>query len=446
MRSNVAGAAWPHISLGMAGSVAALLRQLDQTQWLPAEAVRRAQFAQLGVLSRHLVRTSDHFRHRLRQAGLAAEDLGTPDGLADLPPLRRRDLQDAGADLFASEVPASHAPIAELKSSGSTGEPLTVRRTAVNSIVWAAVTLRDHLWHDIDFRGRISSCRFSVHELRKMPDWGRPISLLFESGPSQTIPLLTPIEEIAALLAAFSPHLLQIYPSVLGPLAEHIVDRGLELPDLTSVHTIGETLPADVRSMATAALGVQVWDTYSCEEVGNVAMECPESRGYHVSEALLLEILDEDDRPCAEGETGRVVATDLHNVATPLIRYDLGDYAEVGAQPCPCGRGLPSLRRLLGRHRNLVQLPDGSRHWPVVGLYKYRDVAPIRQFQFVQRELDAIDVTMVVDRPVTDAEASALTEVIQGALGHPFTLHYTWQHEPLPRSPGGKFEEFRCEL
>jgi phenylacetate-coenzyme A ligase PaaK-like adenylate-forming protein len=61
-----------------------------------------------------------------------------------------------------------------------------------------------------------------------------------------------------------------------------------------------------------------------------------------------VEVLDEEGRPCAPGETGRVVATSLNNFAMPLIRYETGDTAEVGA-PCPCGRGLPVLTRIMGR-------------------------------------------------------------------------------------------------
>ena len=65
---------------------------------------------------------------------------------------------------------------------------------------------------------------------------------------------------------------------------------------------------------------------------------------------MILEILDEAGRPCGPGETGRVVLTDLHNFATPLIRYEIGDYAEA-AGPCPCGRGLPVATRLRGQRR-----------------------------------------------------------------------------------------------
>lgn len=59
------------------------------------------------------------------------------------------------------------------------------------------------------------------------------------------------------------------------------------------------------------------------------------------------EAMREDGTPSAPDETGRVLVTPLHNLAMPLIRYDIGGAAEVGA-PCPCGRGLPVLTRILG--------------------------------------------------------------------------------------------------
>ena len=118
-------------------------------------------------------------------------------------------------------------------------------------------------------------------------------------------------------------------------------------------------------------------DTYSSQEVGVIAIECPQGDGYHaMSEGLVVEVLRDDGEPCAAGETGHVVVTDLTNFATPLIRYDLADLAEA-AGPCACGRGLPRIRRILGRERNLLRLPDGRRFWPLVGAFEYRAGAPV---------------------------------------------------------------------
>src|SRR3546814_11153852 len=106
---------------------------------------------------------------------------------------------------------------------------------------------------------------------------------------------------------------------------------------------------------------------------------------YHAqSENVLLEVVDDDGRPCGPGETGRVLITSLHNFATPLIRYELGDYAEVGS-PCACGRGLPVIKQVLGRKRNRLILSDGRSGFPYLGDHEeVRAITPqVTEFQYI---------------------------------------------------------------
>lgn len=205
---------------------------------------------------------------------------------------------------------------------------------------------------------------------------------------------------------------------------------------------MGETVTPALRLSCAEVLGVPLVDHYSSQEVGYVALQCPESGQYHVmAENVLVEVLDDAGRPCAPGEVGRVVVSSLHNLATPMLRYELRDYAEQGA-PCPCGRGLPTLARILGRSRNLLRLPDGTRRWPVVGFYHYRDVAPVTQYQLIQHSVEEIEVRLVVERPLRGAEEAALTGIIHKSLGHPFRLRFSYFEGEIPRGPSGKFEEF----
>ena len=104
---------------------------------------------------------------------------------------------------------------------------------------------------------------------------------------------------------------------------------------------------------------------YSSQEFGYIALQCPDAHTYHVqSEAVYVEILDGPGGPCRPGEVGRVVISTLHNYATPLLRYEMGDYAETGGD-CVCGRTLPVLNRIVGRERNMWIMPNGQRMWPV---------------------------------------------------------------------------------
>jgi phenylacetate-CoA ligase len=253
----------------------------------------------------------------------------------------------------------------------------------------------------------------------------------------------------AEWLRQIVPGYLLTYPnnlSALLDLAEADPRDRIGLGRLKQVRTIGESLRDSLRERCRRVLGVGIADVYSTQEVGVIAIECPRAGGYHVmAEGLVFELLSDDGRPCAAGETGRVVVTDLHNFATPLIRYDLGDLAEADG-PCVCGRGLPKIRRILGRERNLLRLPDGRRYWPLVGAFGYREIAPVRQYQIIQRSLERVTLRLAVERPLGVAEESGLAEKLVEFLGHRFAVDFDYCTPSIPRGPGGKFEDFVCEI
>lgn len=445
MRSDMPGIEWPPVSRGQPAVLAAMLGQLEATQWMAPGAIETMQYRQLGVLADHGQRFSPQFRRRLEAAGLKPSDLVSPEGLRRLPILRRRELQSA-RDLYCEVVPQGHTPVFETRTSGSTGEPVVVRRTAVSSLDWLAMTLREYLWHRRDFRKPVCSIRPTFTELTHGKDWGPPASLLFETGPSLGIPITADIDQQIRWIDEFRPDLLSVYPSNLAALVRGCVARGVSLPGLRHVYCIGETLPPALRAEAAQVLGVRVTDCYSSQEVGSMAFECPDSALYHVmAEAVIVEVLDADGAPCGEGRTGRVTVTDLHNFATPLIRYDIGDYAEVGPA-CPCGRGLPTLRRIHGRERNLILMPDGSRHWPLVGFNRFREIAPVIQYQLIQDGRETIELRLVADRTLTAGEEAELAAHIQASLGFPFALRFVYFEGEIPAGAGGKFEEFVCRV
>jgi phenylacetate-CoA ligase len=446
LRSDIPGIVWPPVSIGRPAILAALVRQLDVTEWFDTQDIVAQQHRQLGVLAEHAAKHSPLFRERLRCANLGPADLSTPEGLRQLPVLRRRHLQSSGPTLYCDEVPATHLPIVENRTSGSTGEAVVVKRTSVDQLFWSALTVRDHLWHGRDFSKGLSAIRANISAYSSAPDWGPPMSSLFDTGPSQRIPITSDVKQQLNWLRDFKPDNLVIYPTSLGALAQYCQQQEITLPTIRHIRTVGETLSPAIRALALEVFDATVEDLYSSQEVGIIGVQCPASALYHVmAESVMVEVLDEAGVPCEDGDVGRVVITDLHNFATPIVRYDIGDYAE-RAGPCPCGRGLPSLRKILGRERNLIVMPDGTRHWPLVGFTRFRDIAPIQQYQFIQHERELIEVRLVSERPVSPQQEAELAAVIQSALGHPFTVKFAYFADQIPRLPGGKFEEFVCKI
>src|SRR5262249_40477097 len=143
------------------------------------------------------------------------------------------------------------------------------------------------------------------------------------------------------------------------------------------------------------------------------------------------------------GQSGRVVVTTLHNFAMPLIRYDIGDFAEVGA-PCPCGRGLPVIKRIVGRRQNMLTMPWGEARWPLPSSSNIGALlllAPIRQYQFVQQTPQSIEIRLAAAQPLTTAQEEAIKRWVQEKFGHPFDVTLAYCDE-IPLAPSGKFEDF----
>ncbi len=422
--------------------IGALVHRLEAAQWRSPEDIQTRQHEALVRLAAHMSASSPFFGRHLAAAGLVPDDLGTPEGLRSLPPISRRDLQGPPDDVFSIAVPAAYGEIGLAASSGSTGEPVEVRRTRYDQLLHRAMTVRLNLWHGLGTGLRLCQSRAELKAVVQTPHWTNTPGLFWPTGPMLMVPNQLSITEQAKIIEDFEPDILLIYPSNIVALAQHYETSGRPPVALRQIRTISETMSASDRALVRRTWGRPVVDVYSSTEVGYIAMQCPQSGLHHImAETLLVEVIDEAGQPCAEGEIGRVVLTDLNNYASPLIRYAIGDHAEVGPV-CDCGRGLPTLRRIVGRERNLVTMPDGSRHWPLTGRSRYRAVAPVLQHQMLQINQDLIEVRLVLERPLTDGEDMKLREIMQSALGHPFTLDFRIYEDRLPLAPNGKFEEF----
>ena len=102
--------------------------------------------------------------------------------------------------------------------------------------------------------------------------------------------------------------------------------------------------------------------------------------------------------------------------------------------------------RILGRSRNILRLPDGRRFWPRLNPIRYRDLAPIAEYQIVQSEPDLLEMKLVVESPLTPKQEADLADLLRHAVGYPFRIAFAYYEGEIPRGPGRKFEEFLCLL
>lgn len=429
------------------------LFQLERSQWWPAERLRAAQEAQLRRLLAHAQTHVPFWRGRLRAL------IDAPDGETfwarwrAQPLLQRQQIQEAGDALIAGAMPEGHGDLTEMFTSGSTGKPIRAVRSQMWELLWSAFTVREHLWHRRDLAAKLAVIRYSDKgkalwpEGRRYDSWGFSTGEICTTGPCVSLNITTPVERQLEWLAREQPDYLLTHPTMLDRLLR--ADDDFKPARLQQVLTISEILAPGLRTLCRERWGVGVVDTYSTRECGYLAFQCPDHEHYHLqAESALVEIVDASGAPVAPGGTGRVIVTPLHNLAMPMLRYELGDYAELGDGPCPCGRGLPVIRQILGRRQNLLRLPDGGERWPLLSsgdIGALLALAPIRHYQVAQVALDRLELRLQAARPLDDAEITRVRDWARGKFGHEFHIDVAFP-PALERSASGKFEDFVCLL
>lgn len=396
-------------------------------------------------LSAHLLA---HARVRIPEYGLRLRGIAdvVQPGSAEwrrIPLLTRQQLLREPAR-FRVPGGARHYPgVFKVSTSGSTGEPVQVLRTAACRETWEASVLRQHRWHRRDATRCMAIIRAGAPaapppEGRLIPR-GMPFEWLWQCGPTWTLDMTADLREQAVWLTRVQPHYLLTYPANLAGVLPHLERGAIEVAQVIGV---GGAVSKALKTLCRDVLGCDVVANYSSQELGIMALQCAHCGQYHVqSEHVLLEVLDEVGDPCGPGMTGRVVATDLHNYLMPLIRYDIGDYAVVG-DPCPGGIGLPSIREFVGRRRNMLVHDDGRRHWPLTGFAGFRAAAPVLRYQVVQHDLHDIELRVAVESPLTTGQFDALSRTLAGSLAGNFRIRISEFIGALPERRNCKFEEF----
>jgi len=236
-----------------------------------------------------------------------------------------------------------------------------------------------------------------------------------------------PIDEQLEQLIRARPHVITGHPSCLELVAEEIHGRSPGFAPRLVVCR-GELLSDNRRSTLQESFGCKIVDYYSCDEVGNIAWECPvnEHRLHVSTDGCVVEVVDENGESLPAGAEGLILVTNLFNRTMPFIRYCLGDRGSLlGGEDdirCSCGYVGPSLALLAGRKEDYWWLPDGRRISPRVidsqvasalaspsGDYYYA-----KCYQCIQETRDTVRVLVLLeDRAPTDLSAR-ITQAIKG--------------------------------
>ena len=176
------------------------------------------------------------------------------------------------------------------------------------------------------------------------------------------------------------------YASTLEAMADYFKRKGpANHCHFEGVISTSELLPDETRATLEEAFQCRCNSRYSNQENGILGQDQAVNNLFILNEGhYIVEVLSlADDAIIGDEEVGRIVVTDLHNYAMPMIRYDTGD---VGALTWVEQDGVRkrALGQFSGRKIDLVYDSRGRPLSPHQISVTLRGFSEIKQFQFVQ--------------------------------------------------------------
>lgn len=395
------------------------LKDLETSQWWPPERIEQLQSERLQRLIHYAYERVPYYHRLMDGCGIFPDSIKTAADLARLPVLTKADIREHRGEMLAEGFP--RRDLLDGHTGGSTGTPLAFYSSrearlshgmarSLRALEWAGVYPGDRTVRVIKRRPRSAAegAPFENLSHRLMRENFEDCAAFSDSS----LPLV--VERIKRL----RPRALRGYTSAVCIVAEFIRESGVSAPAVESVVVGGEQLFEEQRVLLREVFGTEPFSRYSSFETFDIAMECGAHAGMHVAaEDLIVEVVDDAGQPVERGRQGRVLVTSLHEYGMPLIRYDTDDESAFAQGTCGCGRSLPRLSAVIGKTGNTIYTPSGKRLSPLSLGSSGLVPLGVRQFQFIQEQLDRVTVKVVPNAALSGDESQALAAAVKAHYG-----------------------------
>jgi phenylacetate-CoA ligase len=294
------------------------------------------------------------YRKKFDAIGFNPDDLASLDDLRKLPFTAKSDLRENYPyGLFAvplREVVRVHA------SSGTTGMSTVVGYTRNDIKTWSnlvgrvltagGVTADDVI--QISFNYGLFTGAFGLHYGAERV--GASVIPMSSGNTKRQIKIMQDFKTTALVST----------PSYAMLIADTIREMNIDPNSLSLKWGLfgAEPWSDAMRAELEQKLMIKATDNYGLSEVmgPGVAGECLHQNGLHINEDhFLVEVIHPDTlQPVKLGEVGELVITTLTKEAFPMIRYRTRDLTRLIPEPCPCGRTLRRMSRVMGRTDDML--------------------------------------------------------------------------------------------
>ena len=366
-----------------------------QIETMPREQLRELQDQRLREQVAYVYQRSPFYRDKFDEVGVEPGDITGVEDLHKLPFINKDELRKSQAETppFGRHVCADKTDITWLPStSGTTGIPLLLPRTASDIEVWTELNARaftavgigrDDIYQNILTYNWIYG-GLALH-------WGaqRVGATVVNAGMGNT-------EKQIWALSYMGTTAFHATPSYLVHLGNRLADEGktdqLRVRSIIAGGEVGMAGAEAKRRLRALFPKVRTLaDVGGVTDVGTMIWaECEHMAGGHLAEdSVICEVLDpETHDPVRPGEVGELIFTDVVSKGTPLLRYKVNDLTRIDDSPCECGR-------------TLARIPDGI-------LGRADDMLTVRAANVYPSAVDEIvksfpevrgEYQLVIDRP-----------------------------------------------
>lgn len=333
------------------------------------QEIKQFQEAKLQELLMYLEIHSPFYQKLFKEKNINIADIQTLEDLQKIPTTSKNDIQQNNDDFFCI---TPDKIVDYSTTSGTLGDPVTfglsdndLERLAYNeaiSFVCAGIRKGDVVQMITTIDKRFMAGLAYFLGLRKMG------ASVVRMGPG--------IPELQwDSIFRYKPKYLITVPSFLLKMIDYAEKNGIDYKN-SSVYgavCIGESIKNQdftdniLSQKIKEKWNIQLFSTYASTEMSTAFTECEHQVGGHQHpELIITEILDDNENPVQEGESGELTITTLGVEALPLLRFKTGDIVKAHYEPCQCGRNTMRLGPVVGRKQQMIKYKGTTLYPPAM--------------------------------------------------------------------------------
>lgn len=364
-------------------SILKLRRFLEKSQWFSEEELKEYQNKRLKEIIEHCYENVPYYRNLFRALKLKTDDFKETEDLKKLP-LLTRDIIRKNFHLLTAKNCKKFRPFL-YKTSGTSGNPLEFYLDKPMHILEFCYYWRHWSWGGYRLGDPFVEFSFNYFIDGDMKNTYKYMPLTKNLIFNSTQVSFANLDRFVTQIRKHKPLFLKGLPSIITSFALLLEKAGYTDIHFKAVFTSAETLLPYHQQIIEKAFHCRILDSYSHMESTVAVSQCPHG-SYHVNPEYGVFSVEEKEQINDYGgdKVGEIIGTSLHNFTMPFLRYKTGDLAvdNSSGEKCPCGRGLPLVKNIVGKTLGVFITPD-DRFVSGIAI-PMKHIEGIRCFQIIQ--------------------------------------------------------------